>query len=55
MFILISLLFINIYKEKVKLHSSITFDEMVKEIVKEDIRIAMNDKLVDDAGLRRNR
>lgn len=27
---------------------------MVDEMVKEDLRIAMKDKLVDDAGLRRN-
>ena len=40
---------------KVKLNwaPSTTFGEMVDEMVKEDLRIAMKDKLVEDAGLRR--
>lgn len=41
-------------KEKLNWTPSTTFEEMVDEMVKEDLRIAMKDKLVDDAGLRRN-
>lgn len=42
-------------KEKLNWTPSTTFEEMIDEMVKEDLRIAMKDKLVDDAGLRRNR
>ncbi len=40
-------------KEKLNWTPSTTFEEMIDEMVKEDLRIAMKDKLVDDAGLRR--
>ena len=40
-------------KEKLNWTPSTTFDEMVDEMIKEDLRIAMKDKLVDNAGLRR--
>ncbi|MDY6415515.1 MAG: GDP-mannose 4,6-dehydratase, partial [Succinivibrio dextrinosolvens] len=40
-------------KEKLNWTPSTTFEEMVDKMAKEDLRIAMKDKLVDDAGLRR--
>lgn len=42
-------------KEKLNWMPSTSFDEMVNEMVKEDLRIAMKDKLVDNAGLRRRK